>query len=174
MGCAEAPCRLGYTVIGPNPVPRDVPQTEDNAEVMIAGSQRALSSVPDGSQQPEAAPLLCAGVKRLQTLFRNAGLLGGDLVAVAGGIGGLGIWCPVCAQMGSIRFAIGRGRENEKLAKDFGAHATNDSASPPPREDARVAAAHVFWGHIVLATGTSGDANGATCGRSCTSRGSAS
>lgn len=54
---------------------------------MIAEA-RALSSVPDELTSAEAAPLLCAGVTTYNAL-RNAGLRGGDLVAVQG-IGGLG------------------------------------------------------------------------------------
>jgi propanol-preferring alcohol dehydrogenase len=57
------------------------------AEVMIAEA-RAIASVPDELTSVEAAPLLCAGITTYNAL-RNAGLRGGDLVAVQG-IGGLG------------------------------------------------------------------------------------
>ncbi|PYX18535.1 MAG: alcohol dehydrogenase, partial [Acidobacteria bacterium] len=81
------PCRRGDTVNCQNPVVSGVTADGGYAEVMIAEA-RALSSVPDELTSAEAAPLLCAGVTTYNAL-RNAGLRGGDLVAVQG-IGGLG------------------------------------------------------------------------------------
>jgi D-arabinose 1-dehydrogenase-like Zn-dependent alcohol dehydrogenase len=55
-------------------------------------------------------------------LYANAGLRGGDLVAVHG-IGGLGhLGIQFARYMGFRTVAIGRGREKEKLAKELGAH----------------------------------------------------
>jgi alcohol dehydrogenase, propanol-preferring len=69
------PVVLGVTVDG------------GNAEVMIAEA-RGIASIPDELSSVDAAPLLCAGITTYNAL-RNAGLSGGDLVAVQG-IGGLG------------------------------------------------------------------------------------
>jgi len=97
---------------------------------MIAEA-RGLVSIPDELTSAEAAPLLCAGITTYNAL-RNAGLRGGDLVAVQG-IVALGIllsssrgtWIPYCRHRTWTR--------EGKLAKDLGAHVYIDSAV----EDAR-------------------------------------
>jgi alcohol dehydrogenase, propanol-preferring len=88
--------------------------------------------------------------------LRNAGLRGGDLVAVQG-IGGLGhLGVQFARHMGFHTVAIGRGADKEKLAKELGAHVYIDSTS----EDA-VAALQLMGGaQAILATGTSGEAMG--------------
>jgi alcohol dehydrogenase, propanol-preferring len=48
--------------------------------VMIAEA-RGIASIPEELSSAEAAPLLCAGITTYNAL-RNAGLRGGDLVAV--------------------------------------------------------------------------------------------
>jgi propanol-preferring alcohol dehydrogenase len=147
-------CRRGDPVNCQNPVSLGVTEDGGYAEVVIAEA-RALSSVPDELTSAEAAPLLCAGVTTYNAL-RNAGLRGGDLVAVQG-IGGLGhLGVQFARQMGFRTVAIGRGREKEKLAKDLGAHAYIDSAS----EDAAAALQRMGGARAILATGTSGDAMG--------------
>ena len=94
------PCRRGDTVNCQNPVTSGV--TADG------GYADELTSA-------EAAPLPCAGVTSYNAL-RNAGLRGGDLVAVQG-VGGLGhLGLQFARQMGFHTVAIGRGREKEKLA----------------------------------------------------------
>src|SRR5207245_6208484 len=103
----------------------------------------------------EAAPLLCAGITTYNAL-RNAGLRGGDLVAVqgVGGLGHLGI--QFARHMGFRTVAIGRGREKEKLAKDLGAHVYIDTAV----EDAPAVLQRMGGARAILATATSGDAMG--------------
>jgi len=124
------------------------------AEVMIAEA-RAISSVPDELSSAEAAPLLCAGITTYNAL-RNAGLRGGDLVAVQG-IGGLGhLGVQFARHMGFRTVAIGRGREKEKLAKDLGAHVYIDTAA----EDAAAVLQRMGGARAILATGTSGNAMG--------------
>jgi D-arabinose 1-dehydrogenase-like Zn-dependent alcohol dehydrogenase len=148
------PCRRGDTVNCQNPVSSGVTTDGGYAEVMIAEA-RAISSIPDELTSAEAAPLLCAGVTTYNAL-RNAGLRGGDLVAVQG-IGGLGhLGVQFARQMGFHTVAIGRGREKEKLAKDLGAHVYIDSAA----EDAAAVLQRMGGARAILATGTSGDAMG--------------
>src|SRR5712672_1509137 len=148
------PCRRGDTVNCQNPVVSGVTADGGYAEVMIAEA-RALSLVPDELTSAEAAPLLCAGVTTYNAL-RNAGLRGGDLVAVQG-IGGLGhLGVQFARHMGFRTVAIGRGGEKEKLAKDLGAHVYIDTAV----EDAAVALQRLGGARAVLATAPSGDAMG--------------
>src|SRR5882724_5470763 len=148
------PCRRGDSVNCQNPISSGVTTDGGYAEVMIAEA-RAISSIPDELTSAEAAPLLCAGVTTYNAL-RNAGLRGGDLVAVQG-IGGLGhLGVQFARQMGFHAVAIGRGREKEKLAKDLGAHVYLDSAA----EDAVVALQRLGGARAILATGTSGSAMG--------------
>ena len=148
------PCRRGDTVNCQNPVSSGVTTDGGYAETMIAEA-RAVSSIPDELTSAEAAPLLCAGVTTYNAL-RNAGLRGGDLVAVQG-IGGLGhLGVQFARQMGFRTVAIGRGRQKEKLAKDLGAHVYIDSAA----EDAAGVLQRMGGARAILATGTSGDAMG--------------
>jgi alcohol dehydrogenase, propanol-preferring len=148
------PCRRGDTVNCQNPVVSGVTVDGGYAEVMIAEA-RGLASIPDELGSAEAAPLLCAGITTYNAL-RNAGLRGGDLVAVQG-IGGLGhLGIQFARQMGFLTVAIGRGSEKEKLAKDLGAHiyidtAVNDSAAILQR---------MGGARAILATAPSGDAMG--------------
>src|SRR5499427_4470270 len=81
------PCRRGDMVNCEHPVVSGVTADGGYAEVMIAEA-RGIASVPDELTSAEAAPLLCAGVTTFNAL-RNAGLRGGDLIAVQG-VGGLG------------------------------------------------------------------------------------
>jgi alcohol dehydrogenase, propanol-preferring len=124
------------------------------AEVMIAEA-RGIASIPDGLSSAEAAPLLCAGVTTYNAL-RNAGMRGGDLVAVQG-IGGLGhLGVQFAQHMGFRTVAIGRGPDKEKLAKDLGAHVYIDAAV----EDAASVLQRMGGARGILATATSAEAMG--------------
>jgi propanol-preferring alcohol dehydrogenase len=124
------------------------------AEVMIAEA-RGIASIPDELRSAEAAPLLCAGITTYNAL-RNAGLRGGDLVAVqgVGGLGHLGI--QFARHMGFHTVAIGRGREKENLAKDLGAHVYIDTAV----DDATAVLQRMGGARAILATAPSGGAMG--------------
>src|SRR5260370_763684 len=121
------PCRRGDMVNCQSPVVSGVTADGGYAEVMIAEA-RGLASIPEELTSAEAAPLLCAGITTYNAL-RNAGLRGGDMVAVQG-IGGLGhLGIQFARHMGLHTVAIGRGGGKEKLAKDLGAHLYIDSAA---------------------------------------------
>src|SRR5262245_11626754 len=148
------PCRRGDMVNCQNPVTPGVTVDGGYAEVMIAEA-RGIASIPDELTSAEAAPLLCAGVTTYNAL-RNAGLHGGDLVAVQG-IGGLGhLGIQFARHMGFRTVAIGRGREKERLAKDLGAHVYIDTAV----EDAAAVLQPMGGARAILATAPSGDAMG--------------
>ena len=148
------PCRRGDIVNCQNPVIPGVTADGGYAEVMIAEA-RGIASIPDELTSVEAAPLLCAGITTYNAL-RNAGLRGGDLVAVQG-IGGLGhLGIQFARQMGFRTVAIGRGRDKEKLAKDLGAHVYIDAAG----DDAAAVLQRMGGARAILATGTSGAAMG--------------
>ncbi len=118
-------------------------------------SSNMKTSIPDDLGSAEAAPLLCAGITTYNAL-RNAGLRGGDLVAVQG-IGGLGhLAIQFSRQMGFHTVAIGRGRDKENLAKELGAHVYIDSAA----NDATATLQRMGGANAILATGTSGSAMG--------------
>jgi propanol-preferring alcohol dehydrogenase len=148
------PCRRGDIVNCQNPVVPGVTVDGGYAEVMIAEA-RGIASIPDELTSVEAAPLLCAGITTYNAL-RNAGLRGGDLVAVqgVGGLGHLGI--QFARNMGFHTVAIGRGRDKEKLAKDLGAHVYIDTAV----EDAAAVLQRMGGARAILATAPSGDAMG--------------
>jgi alcohol dehydrogenase, propanol-preferring len=148
------PCRRGDMVNCENPVVSGVTADGGYAEVMIAEA-RALAAVPEALTSADAAPLLCAGITTYNAL-RDAGLRGGDLVAVQG-IGGLGhLGVQFARHMGFRTVAIGRGRDKEKLAKDLGAHVYIDTAT----DDAAALLKRMGGARAILATATSGDAMG--------------
>src|SRR6202008_2042234 len=148
------PCRRGDLVNCQNPVIPGASIDGGYAEMMIAES-RGLVAIPPELTSVEAAPLLCAGITTYNAL-RNAGLRGGDLVAVQG-IGGLGhLGIQFARHMGFHTVAIGRGREKEKLAKDLGAHVYIDTGA----EDAAAVLQRMGGARAILATGTSGNAMG--------------
>jgi propanol-preferring alcohol dehydrogenase len=148
------PCRRGDPVNCENPVTQGVSVDGGYAEVMIAEA-RALASVPAELTPAEAAPLLCAGITTYNAL-RNAGLRGGDLVAVQG-IGGLGhLGIQFARHMGFRTVAIGRGREKEKFAKELGAHIYVDTSV----DDVPAVLQRMGGAKAILATAPSGDSIG--------------
>jgi propanol-preferring alcohol dehydrogenase len=146
------PCRRGDMENCQHPVIPGVTVDGEYAEVMIAEA-RGIASIPEELRSAEAAPLLCAGITTYNAL-RNAGLRGGDLVAVQciGGLGHLGI--QFARQMGFRTVAIGRGREKETLAKELGAHVYIDTAV----DDAAAVLQRVGGARAILATAPSGGA----------------
>src|SRR3984885_6263936 len=148
------PCRRGDTVNCQNPVLLGVTVDGGYAEGMIA-EPRGIASIPDDLSSVDAAPLLCAGITTYNAL-RNAGLRGGDLVAVQG-IGGLGhLGIQFARHMGFHTVAIGRASDKEKLAKDLGAHVYIDTAV----DDAVALLQRMGGARAVLATAPSGDSMG--------------
>jgi D-arabinose 1-dehydrogenase-like Zn-dependent alcohol dehydrogenase len=112
-----------------------------------------LAAIPEGLSDAEAAPLLCAGVTTYNAL-RHSGALPGDLVAVlgVGGLGHLGI--QFANKFGYKVAAIGRGSENEALAKQLGARVYIDSKSANPAE----ALQKLGGAQVILATAPSSKA----------------
>jgi D-arabinose 1-dehydrogenase-like Zn-dependent alcohol dehydrogenase len=148
------PCRRGDIVNCQNPVIPGVTVDGGYAEVMIAEA-RGIAAIPEELRSAEAAPLLCAGITTYNAL-RNAGLRGGDLVAVQG-IGGLGhLGVQFSRQMGFHTVAIGRGGEKEKLARDLGAHVYIDTAV----EDTAAVLQRLGGARAILATAPNGNAMG--------------
>jgi propanol-preferring alcohol dehydrogenase len=124
------PCRRGDVVNCQNLIVPGVTADGGYADVMIAEA-RAIAAIPDELTPREAAPLLCAGVTTYNAL-RNAGLRGGDVVAVQGlgGLGHLGI--QFARHMGFRTVAIGRGTDKETLVNELGAHVYIDTAAEDP------------------------------------------
>jgi D-arabinose 1-dehydrogenase-like Zn-dependent alcohol dehydrogenase len=148
------PCRRGDIVNCLRPVIPGVTIDGGYAEVMVAEA-RGLASIPEDLGSVEAAPLLCAGVTTYNAL-RNAGLHGGDVVAVQG-IGGLGhLGLQFARRMGFRTVAIARGQEKEAMARELGAHVYVDTA----REDAVSALQRLGGARAILATAPSGQAMG--------------
>ena len=102
-------------------------------EYMIAPVE-ALVAIPESLKDVEAGPLLCAGITTYNAL-RHSGALPGDLVAVQG-IGGLGhLGIQFASKFGYNTVAIGRGPENEELAKKLGASLYIDSKAKNAAEE---------------------------------------
>ena len=148
------PCRRGDMVNCQNPVLSGMTVDGGYAEMMIAEA-RGIAPIPDELTSVEAAPLFCAGITTYNAL-RNAGLRGGDLVAVQG-IGGLGhLGIQFARHMGFRTVAIGRGREKKPLAHELGAHVYIDTAV----EDPGAVLQQMGGARAILATAPSGEAIG--------------
>ena len=93
----------------------------------------ALTTMPEGLSDTEAAPLLCAGITTYNAL-RHSGAMPGDLVAVLGigGVGHLGI--QFANKFGYKVAAVGRGSESAALAKKLGASVYIDNKVTNPVE----------------------------------------
>lgn len=112
-------------------------------EYMVAPVE-ALAALPATLSDAEAAPLLCAGITTYNAL-RHSGAMPGDLVAIQG-IGGLGhLGIQFASKFGYKVAAIGRGSENDALAKKMGATVYIDSkASDAARELQKLGGAQVI------------------------------
>jgi D-arabinose 1-dehydrogenase-like Zn-dependent alcohol dehydrogenase len=113
----------------------------------------ALAAMPESLGAAEAAPLLCAGITTYNAL-RHSGAMPGDLVAVQG-IGGLGhLGIQFANKFGYKVAAIGRGTENEALAKKLGASVYIDSKATNAAE----ALQKLDGAQVILATAPSSKA----------------
>jgi len=128
------------------------------AEYMLAPIS-ALALVPDDLSSVGAAPLMCAGVTTFNCL-RNSGARPGDLVAVVG-IGGLGhLAVQFAAKMGCKTVAIARGKDEEPLARELGAHYHIDNKTQDPAAELQ----KLGGAKVILATVTSAEAMKAVLG----------
>src|SRR5579863_370997 len=113
----------------------------------------ALTAMPEGLSDVEAAPLLCAGITTFNAL-RHSGAVPSDLVAVLG-IGGLGhLGIQFANKFGYKVAAIGRGSENAALAKKLGASVYINSKSTNAAE----ALQKLGGAQVILATAPSSKA----------------
>jgi len=118
-------------------------------EYMVAPVE-AVVAIPEGLSDAEAAPLLCAGITMFNSL-RHSGAFPGELVAIQG-MGGLGHLGVQFAQSFDYKVAaIGRGAENEPLAKKLGANIYIDSKST----NAAAALQKLGGAQVVVATAPS-------------------
>jgi D-arabinose 1-dehydrogenase-like Zn-dependent alcohol dehydrogenase len=113
----------------------------------------ALTAMPEGLGDAEAAPLLCAGITTFNAL-RHSGAMPGDLVAVLG-IGGLGhLGIQFANKFGYKVAAIGRGSENATLAKKLGASVYIDNKVTNAAEELQ----KLGGAQVILATAPSSKA----------------
>ncbi|MGH9726514.1 MAG: alcohol dehydrogenase [Candidatus Acidiferrales bacterium] len=102
-------------------------------QYMVAPAE-AVTAIPEGLSDVEAAPLLCAGITTYNAL-RHSGAMPGDLVAVLG-IGGLGhLGIQFAKQFGYNVAAVGRGPEDAALAKKLGASVYIDNKATNAAEE---------------------------------------
>ena len=148
------PCRRGDIVNCQNAVIPGVTVDGGYAEVMIAEA-RGIASIPDELGSAEAAPLLCAGITTYNAL-RNAGLRGGDLVAVQG-IGGLGILVSNLRDTWGSRLSPSDVEATRKSLRKIWART---STSIRAVDDAAAALQRLGGARAILATAPSGDAMG--------------
>lgn len=113
----------------------------------------ALTAIPDGLSDVDAAPLLCAGITTFNAL-RHSGAMPEDLVAVlgVGGLGHLGI--QFANKFGYKVAAIGRGSEDADLARKLGASVYIDDLATNPA----TALQKLGGAQVILATAPSSKA----------------
>lgn len=113
----------------------------------------ALTSIPEGLSDVEAAPLLCAGITTFNAL-RHSGAMPDDVVAVlgVGGLGHLGI--QFANKFGYKVVSIGRGPANADLARKLGASIYIDDETTNPAE----ALLKLGGAQVILATAPSSKA----------------
>jgi D-arabinose 1-dehydrogenase-like Zn-dependent alcohol dehydrogenase len=121
-------------------------------QYMVAPAE-AVTSIPDGLSDVDAAPLLCAGITTYNAL-RHAGAMPGDVVAVlgVGGLGHLGI--QFADKFGYKVAAVGRGPENAPLARKLGASVYIDSAATKAADELQ----KLGGAQVILATAPSSKA----------------
>jgi D-arabinose 1-dehydrogenase-like Zn-dependent alcohol dehydrogenase len=121
-------------------------------QYMVAPTE-ALVAIPDGLNEVDAAPLLCAGITTYNAL-RHSGAMPGDLVAVqgVGGLGHLGI--QFANKFGYKVVAIGRESGNSSLAKKLGASVYIDSKATKAAEELQ----KLGGARVILATAPSSKA----------------
>ena len=119
-------------------------------EQYMVAPVEALTTIPEGLSDVEAAPLLCAGITTYNAL-RHSGAMPGDLVAVLGigGVGHLGI--QFANKFGYKVAAVGRGSESAALAKKLGANVYIDNKVTNPAE----ALQKLGGAQVILATAPS-------------------
>ena len=102
----------------------------------------------------------CAPASPPSTVFAIAGARPGDVVAVVG-IGGLGhLAVQFAAKMGCKTVAIARGKDEEPLARQLGAHYYIDNKTQDPAAELQ----KLGGAKVILATVTSADAMKAVLG----------
>jgi D-arabinose 1-dehydrogenase-like Zn-dependent alcohol dehydrogenase len=129
--CIE--CRRGRFLYCRNPKVAGITYDGGYQQYMLAPVE-ALAAIPNALSDAEAGPMLCAGVTIFNAL-RHSGASPGDLVAMqgVGGLGHLGI--QFGNKFGYKVAAIGRGAENELLAKKLGASVYIDSKATNAAEE---------------------------------------
>src|ERR1700726_1844041 len=119
-------------------------------EQYMVAPVEALTTMPEGLSDVEAAPLLCAGITTYNAL-RHSGALPGDVVAVLG-IGGLGhLGIQFANKFGYKVAAVGRGSESAALAKKLGASVYIDNKATNAAE----ALQKLGGAQVILATAPS-------------------
>ena len=114
-----------------------------------------LARIPDGLQDEDAGPLMCAGITTFNAL-RHSGAKSGDLVAIQG-IGGLGhLGVQFASKFGFETVAIGRGAGTGELALKLGACSYVDAQT----QDVSKELTALGGARVILATAPDGKAMG--------------
>lgn len=151
-------CRRGDLLNCTNITIPGVTQDGGYADYVVVRAS-ALARIPEGLDDVDAAPLLCAGITTYNAL-RSSGARGGDLVAILG-VGGLGhLGVQFASKLGFNTVAIARGSDKEELARSLGARHYIDSQATSPAEELK----KLGGAKVILATAASGAAMTAAFG----------
>ena len=113
----------------------------------------ALVAIPEGLNDTDAAPMLCAGITTFNAL-RYSGAFPGDLVVVIG-VGGLGhLAIQFANKFGYRTIAVGLGSEDAAIAKKLGAIGYIDSSVTNPAMELQ----KIGGARVILATAPSSKA----------------
>ena len=144
------PCRRGDFILCENQLVSGINFDGGYADYVIAPAN-ALAFVPEGINDADAAPLLCAGITTFNAL-RSSGARPGDTIAILG-IGGLGhLAVQYAAKSGYRTVAIARGADKGPLAQQLGAHLYIDTTTQDPaRELQKIGGANIILSTITSA-----------------------
>jgi len=146
------PCRRGDFILCENQLISGISYDGGYADYVIAPAN-AIALIPEGLNDTDAAPLLCAGITTFNAL-RNSGARTGDTVAILG-IGGLGhLAVQYAAKAGYRTVAVARGQDKAPLAMQLGAHLYIDTTTQDPAKELQ----KMGGAQIILSTITSAKA----------------
>jgi len=146
------PCRRGDFILCENQLISGISYDGGYADYVIAPAN-AIALIPEGLNDTDAAPLLCAGITTFNAL-RNSGARTGDTVAILG-IGGLGhLAVQYAAKAGYRTVAVARGQDKAPLARQLGAHLYIDTTTQDPAKELQ----KMGGAQIILSTITSAKA----------------
>jgi propanol-preferring alcohol dehydrogenase len=124
-------CRRGAENLCPDAVFTGWDLDGGYAEYMVV-DERYAYALPEGIDDEQAAPLLCAGIIGYRAL-RRTGLAPGGRLGIYGFGGSAHLTAQVALAQGAEVYVMTRSEEAQKLALELGAHWVGEADAAPPQ-----------------------------------------